>query len=83
MLHLGYMALFVNQNERRTQLQEKIAADLSERIKSRVPGGQGEVGTGMLEETKEANHHSLFWVGVVTVAVIILVIAVIVTFNGV
>lgn len=69
------MALFLNQNERRTQLQEKIAAELAERVKQRK-SEPGEVGEGILENAKEANNRSLAWVGIITVAVIALVIVV-------
>lgn len=77
------MALFVNQNEQRTQLQTKIAADLRERVKTQAPGETDDVGNGMLEESKEATGRSLFWVGVVTMVVIALVIFVLFIFNGV
>ncbi len=67
------MALFLKQNEQRTQLQEKIAADLAERVKTKAPGPQGDVGAGILEDSKEATSRSMIWVVVVTIAVIALV----------
>jgi hypothetical protein len=77
------MALFLNQNERRTQLQEKIAAELSDRIKNKHSAKPADVGTGILEDSQEASGRSLLWVGVITIAVIGLVIFVLVMFNGV
>jgi hypothetical protein len=76
------MALFVKQSERQTQLQSKVAADLSERLKARGNGGNGDVGAGILEESQEATGRSLFWVGVVTMSVIALVVFVLFIFNG-
>jgi|GEM_PF-1832202 len=77
------MALFLNQNEQRTQLQEKIAADLIERTKGiqDVGGDKPEAGATMLEETQQATGRSIFWVGVVTMAVIALVVFVLFIFN--
>ncbi|HVI69561.1 MAG TPA: hypothetical protein VM581_03825 [Magnetospirillaceae bacterium] len=77
------MALFLNQNERRTQLQEKIAAELSDRIKNKNPDKPADVGSGILEDSQEASGRSLIWVGVITAAVIALVVFVLFIFNGV
>lgn len=74
------MALFLRQNEQRTQLQEKVAAELSDRLKTRAPGGNADVGNGILEESQEATGRSLFWVGVVTMLVIALVAFVLLVF---
>lgn len=75
------MALFLNQNERRTQLQEKIAAELGERIKQRTSDTPKKVGAAILEDSQETSGRSLLWVGVVTVAVIGLVVFVTLTFR--
>ncbi len=77
------MALFLNQNERRTQLQEKIAAELSDRIKSKQPDKPTDVGAGILEDSQEASGRSLMWVGIITAVVIALVVFVLFMFNGV
>ena len=79
------MALFVKQNEQRSELQQKVAADLAERLKSREPvsGKDPDVGNGILEDSQEATGRSLFWVGVVTMLVIALVVFVLVVFNDV
>jgi hypothetical protein len=77
------MALFVNQKDNRTELQQKVAADLAERLKSRepVPGKAPDVGNGILEDSHEATGRSLFWVGAVTMLVVALVIFVLIVFN--
>jgi hypothetical protein len=81
---LGYvMALFLNQNEQRSQLQTKIAADLGERVKTQQIGGQEGLQPTMLEESQAATGRSLFWVGVVTMVVIALVLFVLFIFNGI
>lgn len=77
------MALFVNQKDNRSELQQKVAADLTERLKTHQPiaGKDPDVGNGILEDSQEATGRSLFWVGVVTMLVIALVVFVLVVFN--
>ncbi|MGH7196601.1 MAG: hypothetical protein ACREGJ_02420 [Candidatus Saccharimonadales bacterium] len=77
------MALFLKQNEQRSQLQSKVAADLAERLKDRGPGYGEEQKPVMLEESQEATGRSLFWVGVVTMVVIALVLFVLFIFEGI
>lgn len=78
------MALFVNQNNQRSELQTKIAADLSARLKTQQPGGRPEDSQPtMLDDTKEATSRSMFWAGVVTMVVIALVLFVLFIFNGI
>jgi len=76
------MALFINQNENRTQLQSKIAADLRNRVKSQgtADGGTGSAPT--LQESQKATGRSLFWTGVVAMSVIAVVVFVLFVFNG-
>jgi len=74
------MALFLRQNEQRSELQNKVAAELNDRLKTRALGDDSDVGNGILEESQEATGRSLFWVGVVTMAVIALVVFVILVF---
>ncbi len=77
------MALFVNQNQQRSQLQSKIAADLQNRVKPMGKAmGDGEE-SAMLEESQAATGRSLFWAGVVTMVVIALVVFVLFIFNGI
>lgn len=77
------MALFLKQNEQRSQLQSKIAADLAERAKVQGIEGAGLQSPAMLEESKEATGRSLFWGGVITMLVIALVVFVLFVFNGI
>jgi hypothetical protein len=78
------MALFLKQTEQRTQLQEKIAADLLERAKITSGGANPNdpESSVFLEESQQATGRSVFWVGVVTMAVIALVVFVLFVFNG-
>ena len=79
------MGLFLRQTEQRTQLQEKIAADLIERTKVAGHAGTGtpEPGSVMLEDSQEATGRSVFWVSVITMVVIALVVFVLFIFNGI
>ena len=78
------MALFLNQNEQRTQLQTKIATNLQERTKPQGnAGGASDGKAAMLEESQAATGRSLFWAGVVTMVVIALVVFVLFIFNGI
>lgn len=76
------MALFLKQNEQRSHLQEKIAADLTNRTKTAGSGANPNIGSEIAEESQAATGRSIFWVGVVTMSVIALVVFVIVIFNA-
>jgi len=69
------MALFLKQTDQRSQLQSKIAADLSSRIQP-MQGGDGSAQgeATMPEEQQSATGRSLFWIGVVTMMVVALVV---------
>ncbi len=77
------MALFINQNESRTQLQSKIAADLQNRVTSQggAANNDAEQAT-MLQESQAATGRSLFWAGVVAMIVIAVVVFMLFVFNG-
>lgn len=82
------MALFLKQNEQRSQLQERIAAELLDRTKPIGNAGTGNDATDpekstMLEDSQEATGRSVFWVGVITMVVIALVVFVLFVFNGI
>lgn len=77
------MALFLNQNEQRSQLQTKIADDLAARAKPLGVGNQQEYQPVMMEESQAATGRSLFWVGVVTLVVLALVVFVLFVNNWV
>lgn len=75
------MALFLRQNEQRSELQNKVAAQLNERLQTKALGDKpDDVGAGILEESQEATGRSLFWVGVITMLVIALVVFVLLVF---
>lgn len=78
------MALFIKQNEQRSQLQSKIAADLANRVKVHEHAGRGDAGEpSILNDSKEATGRSLFWVSVVTMIVVALVVFVLFIFEGI
>jgi hypothetical protein len=78
------MALFLKQNETRSELQNKVAAELTDRLKTRGPAGpQPEIGQAILDDSQEASGKSLLWVGIITAAVIALVVFVLFIFHGV
>ena len=79
------MALFLKQNQTRSQLQERIANDLEKRVQAQMADGDKDkkIGETMLEDSQEATGRSMFWVGVVTMSVIALVFFVLLIFNGV
>jgi hypothetical protein len=78
------MGLFLKQTEQRTQLQEKIAADLAERTKTTGGGTTTtpDTGSAMLEDSQEATGRSIFWVGVVTMVIIAAAVFVLFVFNS-
>jgi len=77
------MALFLKQNENRSELQNKVAAELTDRLKTRAVGPKPKVGAAILDDSHEASGRSLVIVGIITAAVIALVIFVLFVFNGV
>lgn len=70
------MALFLKQTDQRSQLQSKIAADLASRIQQKPGAGVQPEGAVMQEkeEQQAATGRSLFWVGVVAMALVALVV---------
>jgi hypothetical protein len=77
------MGLFLKQTEQRTQLQEKIAADLANRTKTMGTGDSApDTGSAMLEDSQEATGRSVFWVGVVTMVIVAAAVFVLFIFNS-
>lgn len=77
------MALFLKETDQRSQLQNKIAADLQNR--TQVQGGADPEDISknkMLENTQESTGKSLFWVGAATMIVIAAVVFVIFIYEG-
>lgn len=77
------MALFLNQNQQRSELQSKIENDLRDRVKTNAINNPVSVGGGILEDTEEAGKASLLWVGIITGVVLALVVFVLFIFKGV
>jgi hypothetical protein len=72
------MALFIKQNDNRSELQERVAAELQEKAKSRAAQTEqpdGVTDSNYLKDTKETT--SLAWVWVV---IIIIAVGVLITF---
>lgn len=82
------MALFLKQTAERSQLQSKIEADLRNRMNSQGPAPDGSEAAAMedqtmLKDSQSSTGRSLFWGGVVTMAVIALVVFVLFFYEGV
>lgn len=71
------MALFVNQENTRTKLQQKIAADLAEKAKKKVTEAAGQPDgvedSAYMENTKQTTPLAWLWaiVAVVVVAIVL------------
>lgn len=70
------MALFLRQNEERSKLQERLAAELQERLKqntSRNDGGyvDGIEDSTMMEGTRATSSHAWIWIFVFFVVLVI------------
>ena len=77
------MALFVNQENTRTKLQQQIAADLAEKAKKKALDGDAERPDGVedaayLKDTKQTTSLAWIWVliGLVFVGVIVWLVAI-------
>lgn len=71
------MALFLRQNEERSKLQERLAAELQERLKqntSRDDGGytDGVDDSTMMEGTSQTSSHAWIWIFAFFVLLIII-----------
>jgi hypothetical protein len=73
------MALFLNQNEQRSQLQERIAAELQERARQKPSGDtpDGIEDSAYIKDTKQTT--SLAWVWVLLVLATIGVLVYVIT----
>lgn len=77
------MALFIRQDEQRSELQEKIAAELQARMDSSNQDPPTEVGTAILDDSKEATDSSFLAVAVVALVVFVVVVFILFIFKGV
>jgi hypothetical protein len=72
------MALFVRQNEERSELQQRLAAELREKAKKRAESDavrpDGIEDSNYLEGTKTTTSLAGVWIAIVIVALILLVI---------
>jgi hypothetical protein len=70
------MALFIKQNDSRTELQERVAAELQEKAKSRAAKAQqpdGVTDSNYLKDTKATTSLAWLWIVIVIIAVGILI----------
>ncbi|HWZ65478.1 MAG TPA: hypothetical protein VNX65_01625 [Patescibacteria group bacterium] len=67
------MALFIKQSEQRTQLQEKIAADLANRLNSQSINPTPDVGPSITSGTHQASS-GLMWLWLLMFLLAVLVI---------
>lgn len=70
------MGLFVRQNEERSELQQRLAAELQERAKKRAENSadrpDGIEDSDYLKDTKKTTSLAGVWIGIVIVALILL-----------
>jgi hypothetical protein len=75
------MALFVRQDQERSELQQRLAAELQERAKKRAENDTPPLpdieDSSYLEGTKKTTSLAGVWIGIVVVALILAVIFVI------
>lgn len=67
------MALFINQKDQRSELQDRIAADLANRQNNIGKTDPADLGNAILDESEEATGRSMFWIGVAVMAVIAII----------
>jgi len=72
------MALFVRQNEERSELQQRLAAELQEKAKKRAENEavrpDGIEDSNYLENTKTTSSLAGIWIAIIIVAIILAVI---------
>ncbi len=72
------MALFLNQDDNRTELQKRIAAELHEKAKKKAASEgkpvDGVEDSAYLENTKKTSSLALAWIVIIAIAVIILIL---------
>jgi hypothetical protein len=67
-----YMALFIRQNEDRSKLQERLAAELQERAKQRAANNAGPdlVDDSMyIKDTKQTTSLAWIWISIVIIMI--------------
>lgn len=72
------MSLFINQENTRTKLQQKIAADLAEKAKKKASESTGDLPDGVedssyLKNTKQTTSLAWIWVVIIVAALAVLV----------
>lgn len=73
-----YMGLFLNQQDKRSELQERIAADLREKAlrnsKDEPPAWDGSKDIRYLEGSKETTEHGWAWIlaGLIAIGIVIM-----------
>jgi hypothetical protein len=78
------MALFVKQNEERSQLQERLAAELQEKTKKRALNesqGNDINDSEYLKNTKSTTSLAWVWLVVIVVAVTLVVVFIVISAN--
>lgn len=71
------MGLFIQQNDKRSQLQERLAAELREKAKTSASGAEPIDPTkqsNYLKDTETASKASLLWLAVISAVVVVAVL---------
>lgn len=73
------MALFVNQNEQRSELQKKIAAELQQKAKVQPndPSPDGVEDSKYVENTQQTTSWAWIWIVLIVIVIAIVVVAII------
>ncbi len=75
--------MFIRQDEQRSELQEKVAAELQARMDSSSQDPPAEVGTAILDDSKESTDSSFFVAALVALAIFAIAVFIIFIFKGV
>lgn len=78
MVYTGYMALFIRQNEDRSKLQERLAAELNEKAKKRAENDaalpDGVTDSQYLKDTKSTTSLAWVWVALLLIGIAVFMV---------
>lgn len=80
-MYTKIMALFIRQNDERSELQQRLAAELREKAQKAASGDQrdGVTDSPMLKDTQQTNTKGWLWAGAAAIAATVVVLFVLAT----
>lgn len=74
------MGLFIRQDDNRSELQRRVAAELSEKARKRaelenMPQPDGVEDSAYIKDTQKTSPHAWLWIWLILVAIVIVVIS--------